>query len=101
MEVKIGRDLTVARVAQVRTELLAALEAADTYEIDLAEVEEIDAAGLQLLCSFHRAVSNRGLKVSCAGGSRGAPVTEAMRLAGFARHQGCVSGCLWEERADG
>jgi len=47
---KISGEMTVYRAAELKTELLAALETCGALlEIDLGEVSELDSAGLQVL----------------------------------------------------
>lgn len=45
----LAGELTIFSVQDIRDRLLEALSAADDIEVDLGEVTEIDAAGLQLM----------------------------------------------------
>lgn len=65
-------DLTIPTAAERRDEFLAALDAADHdlgLELDLADVDDLDTAGLQLLLAFRREAAGRDvpLRVVNAG----------------------------------
>jgi len=56
-------ELTIYRAAELRTQLLAALDAGRSLAIDLSGVTEIDTAGLQLLLVTARTALARGVTV--------------------------------------
>ena len=61
--ITIAGELTIYRVTEIKAVLDAALRAHDSRSamtLDLAGVCELDAAGLQLLIAFERAVTNAG-----------------------------------------
>lgn len=61
MRLALDGELTIYRAAELREELLAALPVAPTsMEIDLAQVSEVDSAGVQLLIAARRAAQAQG-----------------------------------------
>lgn len=54
-------QLTVAHVAAVYAELGALFDAAASIEMDLARMQRIDAAGVQLLLAADRRAADRGI----------------------------------------
>jgi len=62
---RIEGELTIYTAADTKTRLVEALAAADRgLDIDLAEVSEIDSAGLQLLLLAKREAAARGGEVA-------------------------------------
>ena len=86
-------ELTVQEAGRVRIELLDSLARADRVEIDLSSVTAADIAGLQLLCAAHKTAAARGKTVLLL--RMPASVEEAVAVAGFGRHEGCMADCLW------
>lgn len=71
--VRPSGDLTILSAAERRDDLLAALAAADHdlgLELDLADVEDLDTAGIQLLLAFRSEAAARDvpLRVVNVGG---------------------------------
>lgn len=67
--VTVSGDMTVYAAAELKTALLAEVAAGNTA-LDLAQVQEFDTAGLQLLLMLNRELSG-GLKiVACSPGVR-------------------------------
>jgi anti-anti-sigma factor len=62
----LGPSLTLDSAASVRERCLAAFSEAGEVELDLGEVAEMDAAGLQLLCSAARSARERGVLLTIA-----------------------------------
>jgi ABC-type transporter Mla MlaB component len=60
---------TVKDAANLKITLCSYLEAADCVVLDVANIERIDTAALQLLCAFVRDRHARGLKVQWQGNS--------------------------------
>lgn len=63
MPIAIVGELTIYRVAEIKAVLDAALHTCDgssAITLDLAAVSELDAAGMQLLMAFERAVTAAG-----------------------------------------
>jgi anti-anti-sigma factor len=73
--------LTIYEAAEAREALLALVDGAGAVELDLADVGEIDSAGLQLLLATARTVG-AGFSLKRPG----AAVVEAIELLGLARH---------------
>lgn len=100
MELTFDGELTIHRVAELKTRLAEALQAADGLVIDLGGASRADLAFLQLFCSAHRTAQRAGKFVKLAGMS--AAVDTAVTAAGFLRDnmtcgQGCSERCLWME----
>jgi ABC-type transporter Mla MlaB component len=87
----ISGAMTIAHAAELLLALTQAFAAAPTIHCDLSEVKEIDAAGIQLLCSSHRTAVKEGkefvihgiereplhttiIRAGCAGKSRCNPL---------------------------
>lgn len=60
-------ELTIHTAAEQRARLVAALEAADGLALDLAQVTELDTAGLQILILLRREAAAAGKPFSLAG----------------------------------
>jgi len=58
--IALSGDVTIATAAQVRAELLGALEQGGDLRVDLAKVTEIDTAGLQVLLHGRRLAPHLG-----------------------------------------
>jgi hypothetical protein len=109
--VTLGKALTLATVADVKVALSAALAGDGPVEIDARDLDDIDVAGLQLLCAAHRGASRQKRALTVTGaGAPGAPGGLAARLPvvaraisdlGFGRDAGCVDGCLCKEATRG
>lgn len=56
-------ELTIYSAAETKTQLLTFLDSADELEINLAEVSEIDTAGLQLLILAKQEAKQAGKKL--------------------------------------
>jgi ABC-type transporter Mla MlaB component len=98
MAVKIVGPMNVSNVSTVLLRLLAALEQADSVTIDLSEVTEIDAAGLQLFCSSHRSsiFSNKEFRII---GQEKPEIWKVAAAMGCLRKSGCAldtkQTCIW------
>jgi anti-sigma B factor antagonist len=68
--VEISGDLTVQVAAEWKVQLIAALEAGPELRIELAQVIELDTAGLQLLLMIHREAAAAGKELTLTGHSR-------------------------------
>lgn len=80
---RIDGELTIYRAAELKAELLAAVEAHPAVEIDLAGVAEFDTAGVQLLLSAKRAATARDATLRLVGHSTAVlDVFELMDLSG-------------------
>jgi len=66
----IEGEMTIYHAAELRTRILAAQAGAQTLEIDLSAVEEMDTAGLQLLLMAKRSALASGRELRLLGHSR-------------------------------
>lgn len=78
----LGGEFNIYEAAAGKERLLAALAGADTLEVDLAGVSDIDTAGIQLLILAKREARAAGKTLILAGHSR--PVVELIELYGLA-----------------
>ncbi len=65
--VALGDSLTIADVGELRERLRGGLDLGGTLNIDAGDVEQVDAAGIQLLCAVARDARNQGLDVAWTG----------------------------------
>ena len=98
VDLKITGPTNVSNVGELLEQLLAAFEHSDSVTVDLSDVTEIDAAGLQLLCSSHRSsiFANKKLRIS---GQEQPAIRKAAELIGCLRKSGCALDtkhtCIW------
>ena len=74
----LTEDLTIYHALEQKPALLDALAATDELELDLAQVDEIDSAGLQLLILLKKEAQRAGKRLAIVTASQ--PVSE---LIGF------------------
>jgi len=79
--VSLGDDLRIARAAEVAS-LLASASDADSVEIEAAQVERVDAAGLQALVAGIARL--RHAKVACRWSGVSPVLASSAALAGLA-----------------
>lgn len=79
-------ELTIYTVGQAKQELLNAFEGHAELELNLAGVEEIDSAGVQLLYWFKQFVLQHGRPLPITG--HGPATVEAFRLLNLAERFG-------------
>lgn len=96
--ITLSGPATIANVNTLLMQLLAAFHRADHVIIDLHGVTEIDAAGLQLLCSSHRSSLSVNKELSIRG--KELPlILEAAAASGQLRSSGCAIDsthtCIW------
>ncbi len=72
----IVEDMTIYNAARQKDELIAALRASDTLELDLSAVAEIDTSGFQLLVLVKREAERSGKQATIVAHS--APVCEVV-----------------------
>ena len=92
--VAIEGELGMATVDGVRDVLLESFQAGENTSVKAAGLAEVDLAGLQLLCSAHRAFSQHGLRFRVEGMPE--HVRVAARRAGF---DSCSSTCRYRDGA--
>lgn len=88
MVVPLPESLIVSQAAALKSLLLSALEAGQPVELDGRSVNEVDAAGLQVLCAARRSALARGTSLTFVRGARSAALVDAIELAGLARSDG-------------
>lgn len=54
--VRLSGDLTIYTVAEIKAALAQAMDSADTLEVDLADITDMDTAGLQLMLIAKRRI---------------------------------------------
>ena len=74
----VASSCTVKDAAQFKIDLCNCVDSPECVVLDVANVERVDTAALQLLCAFVRDRRARGLKVEWRGHS--APLLEAAEL---------------------
>lgn len=63
LRIAIEGEMTIYRAAELKDELLSAVEGAPSVEVALDAVEEIDSAGFQLLALVKRECARTGKRV--------------------------------------
>jgi anti-anti-sigma factor len=77
-------ELTIYRAAELKQELLAALEHGGPLDIDLSAVTELDTAGVQLLMLTKKVAGERGQPLRMTGHSPAVlEVFELFNLGGY------------------
>lgn len=80
----IVEDMTIYNALEQKNRLISALAAGDGIELDLAQVAEIDTAGLQLLILAKREAAHLGKRMSIVAHSPAVRQTlDFCNLAGF------------------
>jgi anti-anti-sigma factor len=102
MHITLRDALTIVQVSEVRDALARALATRTHTVIDISDLEDVDVAGLQLLCSAHRSAAGAGVPLDLTGASRA--FNAAVEAAGFRHLEGCSdetrNRCLWMAGAD-
>ncbi len=79
-------ELTIARAEELKAALQAALATGQPVELDGRAVQEVDVAGLQVLCAARRSALARGGRLTFAPAARSPALIEAIGLAGLSAH---------------
>jgi ABC-type transporter Mla MlaB component len=79
--VLLGDSLAIQDVAEALEKFRSALELGDTLRIGAADLEQVDGAGLQLLCAVVRAARAQAIDVVWEGTSK--PLREAAENLGL------------------
>jgi anti-sigma B factor antagonist len=82
----LDSDMTIYNAAAQKNELLAALASAQTLELDLSGVGEMDTAGLQVLLLAKREAAETGKEFRLTGHSK--PVREVIEFTHLAAYFG-------------
>jgi len=100
-QLQVEGAVTVAEVAQLKELLVRMVVEAETLQVDLSRVDQVDIAGLQLFCAAHRFACTRGRGIKLSGG--GERFLALVRAAGFTHGAWCSAReqipCLWAEMA--
>lgn len=80
LSIHVDGDLTIYEAAEAREALLALVDGARSVELDLADVGDIDSAGLQLLLATARTMGGQLTLVRAS-----AAVLDAIGLLGLGR----------------
>lgn len=93
--------LSIEEMVPLRDELLAALNQHAEVTVDLAAVETLDLACLQLLCSACGSASIRGKRLALQGAENPA-LAQTLRVNGLNHRENCLrsrkTSCLWPTR---
>jgi len=84
----ISGSLTIIHARDLLSALTEAFAAAPTIYCDLSGVNEIDVAGMQLLCSSHRTAIKEGKQFLIQGIER-EPLQTTIIRAGYTGKSGC------------
>jgi anti-sigma B factor antagonist len=68
-QLRIAGEMTIYTAADLKGQIVTALNEADALEIDLSEVSEIDTSGLQLLLLVKREAAQHGKSATLVGHS--------------------------------
>jgi anti-anti-sigma regulatory factor len=79
-------ELTIAGADALKAALLDALARGEPVELDGRAVQEVDAAGLQVLCAARRSAAARGVPLAFQRDGRSPALVQAVELAGLAHH---------------
>lgn len=83
MRHELKGELTIAKAASIKAELLRAVSANGPFELDTSGVSEVDAAGLQLLLSAMKSAARRNATIVFPAHARGDAVSDALELLGL------------------
>jgi anti-anti-sigma regulatory factor len=96
MVVKLPDALIVSRANELKSLLLSALDQCEPVELDGRGVDEVDLAGLQVLCAARRSALARGRSLTLTPARRSAVLQDAFGLTGL----GDVSCDAWDHEED-
>lgn len=85
--VAVEGELTIYQVSGYHKDFLNKCSSAETIAIDLSNVEELDAAGVQLLLSLEKQQHNKGGSLSLAGQNQ--QIVETMEVLNLSAHFKC------------
>ncbi len=80
--IAIGNELTIYTALELKNKLMTGLSTSEELELDLSEVSEIDAAGLQLLVMIKQKAGALGKVLRFSGHSQ--VVLDLLDLSGLA-----------------
>jgi len=83
MKCTLTGELTIAAAARARTELLQAIAGPGALDLDTRGVDEVDAAGLQVLLAAFKSAANAKIRVVFPPEVRGPAVTAGLARLGL------------------
>lgn len=86
LAIQLSGSLTIYQARDLQAALLEVFRQGTAISASLADVQEIDAAGLQLLAALARSCRNAGLALQISNPS--AAVTEALQWSGLGSELG-------------
>lgn len=96
---KIYGALTMINVAKLQTELIGVLDYAKTIKLDISGIKELDAAGMQLLCSAHISSIDINTEFNLIGDND--QFWKMATASGHTRKSGCThnshNSCIWHK----
>lgn len=84
-------DVTIGQVAELKEQLVEALNEAERVIVDVSSATAIDVAGVQLLCACHRYSCQNGKKM-CVDLGDNVLVSDFLDSVGFSRSFVCNNG---------
>ena len=97
--IDVGEELTIGVAAGFRERILKELQLSDTVTLNLENIESIDIAGLQLLCSANRSFERHKKAFTLQAGEKLVFLKSFIVAAGYDENEGCPEGdckrCLW------
>ena len=100
-EVVLSGSLSLSSAADNRKQLLQALDEADTVQLILQEVEDVDLSLVQIICAAHRSAIQRDKLLELQNDLPDI-FTQIIEDAGLHSHIGCTSDkrgcCIWLSR---
>ena len=94
--IKVGGSLSVESTAELHKVLLSEIEKGAGVSLDLSNVSDVDAAGLQLLCSAHKTARTSGIELTIEAATD--DLWDHVDRSGFVHSRGCSKDfepCLW------
>ena len=94
--IKVGGSLSIESTAELHKVLLSEIEKGTGVSLDLSNVTEVDAAGLQLICSAHKAARTSGKDLAIEAATD--DLWDHVERSGLVHSRGCSKDfepCLW------
>lgn len=95
-----GKDLTIGEAAGLRERIIRELQSSDFVTLHLTDIEVIDLAGLQILCSSNRSFEKHRKTLTIQAGNKFGFLKSFMISAGYNPSGCCPEGtctrCLWK-----
>ena len=94
--IKVNGSITVESTAELHKVLLSEIEEGAGVSLDLSNVSDVDAAGLQLICSAHKTARTSGIELTIAVATD--DLWDHVERSGLVHNRGCPKDfepCLW------